>query len=69
VAGLTYAQGISATIFKAVYNMNTESITDLSNYEMLDFISFAIQESMNGNHDELESAIWCVEMLREGTDQ
>tara|TARA_R110000824_G_scaffold173105_5_gene351149 strand:+ start:1707 stop:1856 length:150 start_codon:yes stop_codon:yes gene_type:complete len=49
--------------------MKTESITDLSNYEMLDFISFAIQESMNGNLDELESALYCVEILRESADK
>lgn len=42
-----------------------QSVTDLTNEEMLDFISFAIQESMSGNHHELDSALWCVEYLRE----
>lgn len=48
--------------------MNTKyenSITDMTDTEMLDFVSFAIQEAMNGNLGELDSALWIVETLRE----
>ena len=44
---------------------NTTSITDMTDTEMLDFVSFAIQEAMNGNLGELDSALWIVETLRE----
>ena len=38
---------------------------DLTNYQKLDWISFAIQEAMNGNLDELEQALELVEELRD----
>ena len=37
----------------------------MSDYEKLDWISFAIQEAMNGNLDELEQALALVEELRD----
>ena len=37
----------------------------LTDYQKLDWISFAIQEAMNGNYDELEQALEIVEKLRE----
>ena len=37
----------------------------MSDYEKLDWISFAIQEAMNGNLDELEQALELVEELRD----
>ena len=48
--------------------MKTQSITDLTEHEMLDFVSFAIQEAMNGNLEELDSALWIIETLRDGVD-
>jgi len=41
---------------------------DLTNYQKLDWISFAIQEAMNGNLGELEQALELVEELRDATD-
>ena len=38
---------------------------DLTNYQKLDWISFAIQEAINGNLDELEQALELVEELRD----
>ena len=46
--------------------MKTQSITDLTEHEMLDFVSFAIQEAMNGNLEELDSALWIIETWRDG---
>jgi len=43
----------------------SKETTGLTNYELLDFVSFAIQEAMNGNTEELDSALWIVESLRE----
>tara|TARA_R100000231_G_scaffold17593_1_gene18162 strand:+ start:456 stop:584 length:129 start_codon:yes stop_codon:yes gene_type:complete len=37
----------------------------MSDYEKLDWVSFAIQEAMNGNCDELMQALEFVEELRE----
>lgn len=37
----------------------------LNDYQKLDWIAFAIQESLNGNHGELEQALELVEDLRE----
>lgn len=39
----------------------------MNDYEMLDWISFAIQEAMNGNLGELHQALHFVEILREQT--
>ncbi len=39
----------------------------MSDYEKLDWISFAIQEAMNGNLNELEQALALVEELRDDT--
>ena len=36
----------------------------MNDYEMLDWISFAIQEAMNGNLGELHQALHFVEILR-----
>tara|TARA_R100001510_G_scaffold10034_1_gene7720 strand:- start:148 stop:285 length:138 start_codon:yes stop_codon:yes gene_type:complete len=38
---------------------------DLTNYQKLDWISYAIQEAMNGNLGELEQALELVEELRD----
>jgi len=38
---------------------------DLNKYQKLDWISFAIQEALNGNMGELEQALALVEDLRE----
>ena len=38
---------------------------ELSEYQKLDWISFAIQEAMNGNPHELEQALEFVEGLRD----
>ena len=38
---------------------------DLTNYQKLDWISFAIQEAMNGNLGELEQALELVDELIE----
>ena len=40
----------------------------LNNYQKLDWISFAIQEAMNGNNDELMQALELVEDLREAAN-
>lgn len=40
----------------------------LNNYQKLDWISFAIQEAINGNNDELMQALELVEDLREAAD-
>ena len=37
----------------------------MNDYEKIDWISFAIQEAMNGNLGELSRALELVEMLRE----
>jgi len=37
----------------------------MNNYEKLEWLHFAIQESINGNHGELENALEIVEELRE----
>ena len=42
-----------------------DDMRDLTNYQKLDWISFAIQEAMNGNLDELEQALELVEELRD----
>jgi hypothetical protein len=38
---------------------------ELNEYQKLDWISFAIQEAMNGNPNELEQALEFVEELRD----
>jgi len=38
---------------------------DLTDYQKLDWISFAIQEAMNGNLFELDTALFLVEDLRD----
>ena len=38
---------------------------ELNEYQKLDWISFAIQEALNGNIGELEQALALVEDLRE----
>lgn len=38
---------------------------DLNEYQKLDWISFAIQEAMNGNPNELDQALEFVEELRD----
>ena len=40
-------------------------IADLNDYQKLDWISFAIQEALNGNLGELFPALNLVEELRE----
>jgi len=37
----------------------------LTDYQKLDWISFAIQEALNGNSGELEKALELVENLRD----
>ena len=37
----------------------------MNTYEKLEWLHFAIQESINGNHGELENALEIVEELRE----
>ena len=41
---------------------------DLNEYQKLDWISFAIQEALNGNSGELEQALELVEQLRDEKD-
>ena len=38
---------------------------NLTDYQKLDWISFAIQEALNGNNEELEQALELVEQLRD----
>ena len=38
---------------------------ELNEYQKLDWISFAIQEAMNGNPNELDQALELVEELRD----
>jgi hypothetical protein len=38
---------------------------ELNEYQKLDWISFAIQEALNGNMGELEQALELVEYLRD----
>lgn len=45
--------------------MKENKMKDLNNYQKLDWISFAIQEAINGNLGELEQALELVEDLRE----
>jgi hypothetical protein len=42
---------------------------ELNKYQKLDWISFAIQEAMNGNPHELEQALKIVEDLRDEEDE
>lgn len=37
----------------------------LNDYQKLAWVSFAIQEALNGNDDELEQALELVESLRD----
>jgi len=37
----------------------------LTDYQKLDWVSFAIQEALNGNNDELMQALELVEILRD----
>ena len=41
-------------------------LTPMNEYEMLEWIHFAIQEAQNGNTGELDTALGFVEDLREG---
>ena len=38
---------------------------NLTNYQKLDWVSFAIQEALNGNLFELDTALLLIEDLRE----
>ena len=38
---------------------------NLNDYQKLDWVSFAIQEALNGNNGELMQALELVEMLRD----
>ena len=40
-------------------------MTDLNDYELLDWLSFAIQEALNGNTGELDNALYIVETMRD----
>ena len=40
-------------------------MTDLNDYELLDWLSFAIQEALNGNTGELDNALHIVETMRD----
>ncbi len=40
----------------------------LTDYQKLDWISFAIQEALNGNNDELMQALELVEILRDAEE-
>jgi hypothetical protein len=44
-------------------------MNNLSEYQKLDWISFAIQEAMNGNAGELDQALELVEQLREAHEK
>jgi hypothetical protein len=46
-------------------NKGTRPMQDLTDYQKLDWISFAIQEAMNGNLFELDTALLLVEDLRD----
>ena len=46
-------------------HVSDTTATDMTDTELLDFVSFAIQEAMNGNLGELDSALWIIETLRE----
>ena len=38
---------------------------NLTNYQNLDWVSFAIQEALNGNLFELDTALFIIEDLRD----
>ena len=40
-------------------------MTNLNDYELLDWLSFAIQEALNGNTGELDNALYIVETMRD----
>lgn len=40
----------------------------LTDYQKLDWVSFAIQEALNGNNDELMQALELVEILRDAEE-
>ena len=40
-------------------------MTDLNDYELLDYLSFAIQEALAGNVGELDNALYIVETMRD----
>ena len=42
---------------------------NLTDYQKLDWVSFAIQEALNGNNGELEQALELVEHLRDKAEQ
>jgi hypothetical protein len=47
------------------YRKESKMKKDLNEYQKLDWISFAIQEALNGNSNELEQALEIVEQLRD----
>ena len=46
-------------------NSGALNMENLNDYQKLDWISFAIQEALNGNIGELEQALELVEDLRD----
>ena len=48
-----------------VLRLRREDMEHLNDYQKLDWISFAIQEALNGNDGELMQALELVEALRE----
>lgn len=42
---------------------------NLSNYQKLNWVRFAIQEAINGNSGELEKALELIEDLRDKEDE
>jgi len=41
----------------------------MSLYDIMDWVSFAIQEALNGNNEELEQALDFIEQVREQEKQ
>jgi len=49
-------------------NSGALNMENLNDYQKLDWISFAIQEALNGNIGELEQALELVEDLRDKSE-
>ena len=51
-------------VAKSTTNESNE-MQNLTNYQKLDWVSFAIQEALNGNLFELDTALLIIEDLRD----
>ena len=59
------ASRTSNSILRRYASHSSTTMKNLNTYQKLDWISFAIQEALNGNDGELMQALELVEILRD----